>query len=208
MSSFPEENPAYQQVSSQASGEDNGQSQSSNGGDVRQPDSANVDKIREILFGGQMRDYERRFTRVEDRLIKESADLREDTRKRFDALEMFVKKEFAELAHRLQAEHRTRDEAMHGLWCGLHDTGQALEAKLTELQEHSAGAQSDLRQQILEQSKNLSDEIRHRQDELTAMLQREVAQLNHEKTDRSSLATLFTEMALRLENDLKIPVAN
>ena len=37
------------------------------------------------------------------------------------------------------------------------------------------------------------------------MLQREVAELNHEKTDRSSLATLLTEMALRLNNDLKMP---
>lgn len=207
MSSFPEENAVRTQTAPMAASENNGQPQPGNGSDMQQPDSANVDKIREILFGGQMRDYERRFMRVEEQLIKESLDLREDTRKRFDVLEMFVRNEFAALADRLQTEHRTRDEAVHGLWRGLHDAGQALEAKIAELQEHSTRAQSDLRQQILDQSKNLSDEIRQKQAEQTSMLQREVSQLNHEKTDRSSLATLFTEMALRLNNDLKIPGA-
>ena len=31
-----------------------------------------VDKIRDILFGAQMRDYDRRFTRLEERLLKEA----------------------------------------------------------------------------------------------------------------------------------------
>ena len=56
-----------------------------------QPDMGNIDKIREILFGGHMRDYDRRFSRVEEQLVKESLELREDTRKRFEALEAFVK---------------------------------------------------------------------------------------------------------------------
>src|SRR4051812_14459636 len=54
----------------------------------------NIDKIRDILFGVQMRDYEKRFSRLEERLLKESADLRDETRKRFDSLENFVKSEF------------------------------------------------------------------------------------------------------------------
>ena len=36
-------------------------------------ESRNIDKIREIIFGGQMRDYEKRFSLLETRVIKESA---------------------------------------------------------------------------------------------------------------------------------------
>ena len=36
----------------------------------------NVDKIRDILFGGQMRDYEQRFARVEEETAKELNRLR------------------------------------------------------------------------------------------------------------------------------------
>lgn len=172
------------------------------------PDVGNVDKIREILFGGQMRDYESRFMRVEERLTKESHDLREDTKRRFEALEQFITNEFTALADRLQAEQKTRDEALQGAWRGIHDTGHTLSAKVAELHDQTERAQSHLRQQILAQSKELTDAMRKNQEEITSMLQREVADLNHGKTDRSSLATLLTEMAMRLNNDLKMPVTN
>ncbi len=42
----------------------------------------NIDKVRDILFGGQMRDYERRFSRLEERLVQETAELKDDVRKR------------------------------------------------------------------------------------------------------------------------------
>lgn len=204
--SFPEQRKTDSETASPAQNE-SGQPHSANVIDTA-PDVGNIDKIREIIFGGHMRDYDRRFTRVEEQLMRESLDLREDTRKRFEALEGFIKAEFAAFADRLQAEQRTRDDAVQGLWRGVHESSQALTAKLGEEQELSARAQSDLRKQILEQSKSLSDEMRRKQDELTALIEREVAELNHGKTDRSSLATLLTEMALRLNNDLKLPVTN
>jgi paraquat-inducible protein B len=173
-----------------------------------EPDISNIDKIRDIIFGGHMRDYDRRFSRVEEQLVKESLELREDTRKRFDALEAFIKAEFAALTDRLQAEQRTRDDAVSGLWRGVQESNQTLSAKLGEAQEQTARAHSALRQQILSQSQDLSDEMRRKQDEITALIQQEVADLNHGKADRSSLATLLTEMAMRLNNDLKLPATN
>ena len=168
-------------------------------------EASNIDKIRDILFGVQMRDYEKRFSRLEERLLKESSDLRDDTRKRFEALESFVKSEFEALAGRLQTEQRTRDESNQNLSRELQATGKTFERKLSELDEQTARGQRDLRQQLLDQSKNLSDEIRRKHDELAALLDREVAELGNVKTDRASLASLFTEVALRLNNEFKIP---
>src|SRR5947209_6262346 len=39
--------------------------------------AGNVDKIRDILFGTQMRDYDSRFARLEETLVKENAEIRE-----------------------------------------------------------------------------------------------------------------------------------
>ena len=205
--SSPEQQKAYDESTAPLHNEGDTPSQPTNGAGL-EPDISNIDKIREILFGGHMRDYDRRFSRVEEQLLKESHELREDTRKRFEALEAFVKAEFAALADRLQAEQRTRDDAVSGLWRGVQESSQALSGKLGEAQEQTARAHSALRQQILSQSQDLSDEMRRKQDEIAALIQREVADLNHGKADRSSLATLLTEMAMRLNNDLKLPVAN
>lgn len=205
--SSPEQQKAYDELTSPLHKDGEAQSPATNGASV-QPDMGNIDKIREIIFGGNMREYDRRFSRVEEQLVKESLELREDTRKRFEALEAFIKAELAALTDRLQAEQRTRDDAVSGLWRGVHESSQALSAKLGEAQEQTARAHSELRQQILVQSKDLNEEMRRRQDDVMALIQREVADLNHGKTDRSSLATLLTEMAMRLNNDLKLPVAN
>ena len=205
--SSPEQQKAYDESTSPLHKDGEAQSPATNGSSV-QPDMGNIDKIREIIFGGNMREYDRRFSRVEEQLVKESLELREDTRKRFEALEAFIKAELTALTDRLQAEQRTRDDAVSGLWRGVHESSQALSAKLGEAQEQTARAHSELRQQILVQSKDLNEEMRRRQDDVMALIQREVADLNHGKTDRSSLATLLTEMAMRLNNDLKLPVAN
>lgn len=165
----------------------------------------NIDKIREILFGVQMRGYEKRFSRLEERMLKESTDLRDETRKRFDALEAFVKGEFEALTERLQTEQRTRDESIQSLSREMQGADQALERKLTQFDEQTTRGLRDLRQQILDQSKNMSEEIRQKHAELVALVERETAELGHAKTDRASLASLFTEVALRLNDDFKIP---
>lgn len=176
--------------------------------DAMNAESGNVDKIREILFGGQMRDYEKRFNRLEERLLKESAELREDSRRRVEALETFVNKEFAALVNRLQAEQQSREGSIQTMSRELNEAIRSLDAKLTQFYNQSTEAQHDLRQQLLEQSKNLNEEIRRKHDDVSATLERELAELNHEKTDRTSLSALFTEVALRLNNDFKIPSGN
>jgi len=67
-------------------------SHSNNNPEVEAHEGANVDKIRDILFGSQMRDYDKRFGRLEDRLIKDAESLREEMKKRFETLEAFVQK--------------------------------------------------------------------------------------------------------------------
>ena len=164
-----------------------------------------VDKIRDILFGAQMREYDRRFTRLEDRLIKEASDLRDDTRQRFDTLEGFIQSEFAALSDRLKSENHQRDEMGTELNTRLQDSAKALERKLMQLDELTAQNQQMLRQQMLDQAKTLNDELRRKYDELAQALAREADSLRHDKTDRAALADLFTELALRLNHEFKLP---
>ena len=63
---------------------------------------ANLEKIRDILFGAQAADFEKKFARLEERLLKETADSRAETKKRFDSLETFIRKEVESLAERLR----------------------------------------------------------------------------------------------------------
>jgi hypothetical protein len=173
-----------------------------------QPTPGNVDKIRDILFGGQMRDYDQRFSRLEERLVNESAELRSETKRFFESLENFVKKEIEALAARLQAEQQSRETSVQSVTGELRETGKALDVKIQQSVERATRAESDLRQQILDQSKSLIEEMRQKHESLSGSVDRDLAELNHQKTDRASLSAMFSEIAMRLNNDFKIPGAS
>src|SRR6202167_2843187 len=140
-------------------------------GEIRE--GANVDKIRDILFGSQMRDYDKRFVRLEERLAKAADALRDDLKKRFDSLESFVQQEVESLHQRLKTEKSERVEALKELTRESRDSSKSLDNRLSQLDEHLAAAQGDLRSRILDQSKTLLAEIRKTHGEMESALDRE-----------------------------------
>jgi gas vesicle protein len=165
----------------------------------------NIDKVRDILFGGQMRDYERRFARLEERLIKETAELKDDVRKRLSALETFVRQETESLAERIKAEQEERSDATKDLAQDARNAAKAFEKKAGQLDDAIGRVQRELRQQLLELHQNMSDDMRQKIDDVLGRLHQESTVLRNDKTDRATLASLLTEMAMRLTNELSIP---
>lgn len=161
----------------------------------------NVDKIRDILFGSKMRDYERKFTRLEERIMKEVTRLREESSRRFDDLEGYLNKEVESLSTRLKNEQNNRTEAEKDLADDLIKTAKLLEKKLAEMGDQFDSTTRELRQQLLDQSKTLSLEIGRKYDETSVALERSAEELRDEKVDRSALSGLLTELALRLSDD-------
>jgi len=173
-----------------------------------EPDEAaggNVDKIREIIFGGQMRDYERRFSVLEERLLKEASDLRGEMNRRMDVLEGFVKKEIELLLGRLKVEQADRADAVKELGLELKTATKTIEKRIATLDEVVSSGNRELRQQLLAQAKALSDDSQKRHQEITAALERRASQLQGDKIDREALAGMLTEVALRLKGEFKMP---
>jgi DNA anti-recombination protein RmuC len=165
----------------------------------------NLEKIRDILFGAQVHDFEKRFARLEERLMKETSDARAETRKRFESLESFIKKEIESLGERLKAEHEERSEAGKEISRELRDTSRNLDKRIAQLDELTTKNQRELRQQVLDQSKALMEEIRLRNRETTTTLTKEITELRTAKADRAALAGMLTDVAVRLTSDLKAP---
>lgn len=167
----------------------------------------NVDKIRDILFGTQMRDYDKKFARLEERLLKETADLREDMKRRIVSIEAFMKGEIQALSDAQKAERSDREDAVKELAGELKESTKALEKRNSQSDEQNSKAQRDTRQLVLEESRRLSEEIGQKHADLTASLARESQELRAMLTDRLALADIFAEMSLRLKNELTFPGA-
>ena len=168
----------------------------------------NIDKVRDILFGGQMRDYEKRFNRFEERLAQETAELKDDLRKRLTALEQFIKQELAAVSERIKTEHDERATADKELARDMRESAKTVEKKTSQLDDQIEKLQGELRKQILDLHKRVSDDIQKKVDDVLARLSQTSADLSHDKTDRATLAALLNEMALRISADPPAPGAN
>lgn len=162
--------------------------------------SGNLDKIRDILFGAQAREHERRFAQLEQHLIREAADLRNDLKRRFEMLEEYIKKEVDALTGRLTKEQEVRGESVTKLTTDLTQLTASLEEKVRQLEQQSSHSQSHVLQQLTLRTKELADDVSARHAETTSALDDAVRNLRTEKTDRAALAAILLEASQRLAN--------
>ena len=163
--------------------------------------SGNLDKIRDILFGAQAREHDRRFAQLEQHLLREATDLRTDLKRRFESLELYIKKEVEALTNRQTKEQEARGESVTKLTQALTQLAGTLEAKAHQLEQQANQAQTHVLQQLTARTSELADDVRARHAETTSALERAVQDLRAEKTDRAALAAILLEASQRLSNN-------
>ena len=167
----------------------------------------NVDKIREILFGGQMRDYEQRFADLESRLTKNIDLISNNLEKRMERLDVYAKRELDKLSETLKDERKARrDEGRQG-GKELKQLAQQVESWVAELEEQIGGEAQELRGLLQEQGEELSGMVSDTHDQLSKSLAAETRGLADSKLAREDLSAVLSEVALRLKKDSKLPGA-
>lgn len=169
------------------------------------PEDQNIDKIRDILFGVQVREFEQNFSKLEDKFAKDIESLRNETRNKLEKLEEFLNKEFNSLTDKVVEEQHLRSESLKKLSDEMQNSANELDRKISKMGEDTAKNEGEIRMQILDQSRLLSDSLHKKQDEMFSNLDLHTRELRDEKADRAVLADLFTEMAIRLTGDFKSP---
>jgi phage host-nuclease inhibitor protein Gam len=163
-------------------------------------ESGIVDRIRDILIGSQMRDYDGRLQRLDERLSKGTAEARAEAQKRFESLENSLKGEVESLSNRLNAEQSERRAAIEKLGHDLAETAKAFESKIKTLGDYAREIH-DLHRELVEQSKSLSTEVKEKHEQMQAGLNRETEQIRGSMIGRQALAEILSEVALRIKNE-------
>ena len=157
-----------------------------------------LDKVRDILFGAQSRDFENRFAFLEEKLLQETSRAKEDAHKRFESLEAQLKQQVQQLTEKIKSENAERAASVKSLTGEIKQLTQALDKKIDLLGSESNKEQEDIREQLMEQSSSLSDDIKRRCDDINAKFNVEVGELENDKLNRSDIAGLFNDMAQKL----------
>ena len=170
-----------------------------------EPAPESLDKVRDILFGGQMRAVESRLQGLEERIMREQATMRTDFNKQLADLDASAKRDAQALGERLVAERTKRTEDLKTLSSEIKEILRSLEKRHVKLEELTTLSDAEIRDQILQQSRAINNEIERLSQRVTADLNREVASLRNDKTDVSAIVSVFSDMATRLAGESKPP---
>ena len=157
-----------------------------NGSAAAEAAPESLDKVRDILFGGQMRAVESRLQAAETRLLQGQESVRADLSKQIAQLDSTLQREVQALGERLAGERTRRTEDLKALEASFKEALRTLEKHHANLEEASGMADAELREGLLQ---------------LTAEFTRAVQELRTQKSDTSAIAGLFADMASRLSGD-------
>jgi hypothetical protein len=160
-----------------------------------------VDKIRDLLFGNQMQDYDRRFSKLEERFLQRFKDIESDTARNLSAFESNAKKQVESLVGQLGEEKDLRADADKELERTLREQNQALEKRLRAMSDQLSQLERDMADRLTQEAQAVREEIKRKNDDLQHAIEKMFAELSNVKTDRNLLAGLFVEVAKCLNQD-------
>jgi exonuclease VII large subunit len=165
----------------------------------------NVDQIRDILFGGQMRDYERRFQELGQRLEAEMARLRESQDKRLAQVDKRVDEQLEKLSRQLRQEIADRNQAVDDLESRMQQAARTARAEVNKAMDGLGSEIGAVDERLRDALAELASALDARASEAASSLSRTGAELREEKVGRDDLSALLTELALRLKGDFELP---
>ena len=179
----------------------------SKGGSPDEGGVGNIDKVRDILFGGQMRDYERRFAKLEERLARDTAELKDEVKKRSDGADR-VRQERSRDARRPHQDrarraHRRHQGAVARTPRGVQ--GRRQEDRAARRPDHARPAGAPAAASGSQQAAHRRDWPQSRRS--AGETRAGIARAADDKADRATIAALLQEVALRLTNELTLPGA-
>ncbi len=169
-------------------------------------DVENISKIRDILFGSNMNEYEKRFELLENKLSQSIIENKQELDKKFSAIDFFIKKELNTLNEKLREEEETRENFEKKLLTDTEELGRTFK----QFQQAANDSLAEDRNYFKEITNNLNEQISSLKQNLQERIDKNNNQLQTHKVDRSSLAAMLTDLACKIadENDTSAPNNN
>jgi hypothetical protein len=165
-------------------------------------EAVGVDKIRDLLFGNQMQDYDRRFSKLEERFLQRFKDIEAETARNLSAFEVNAKKQVESVASQLREEKDSRADTDKEIERTFREQHQALEKRIRLMSDQLSQLERDMANRLTEEVQSLREEIKRKNAAMQEMVEGTCSELSNVKTDRNLLAGLFVEVAKCLNQDM------
>lgn len=157
-------------------------------------EAENITKIREILFGNNLTEFEKRFERSEQHYGEALSSLELQTSRQLAELRALAEENRQQQLALVQKEK----ESLVASILELKESQAILERKLNQTVTNFETALGETRQWIVDKTENLHQKQISLLNEYKKQVTELFAELQKSKVDRSAMAILFSEIALQL----------
>ncbi len=157
-------------------------------------EAENITKIRDILFGNNLTEFEKRFERSEQHYGEALSSLELQTSRQLAELRALAEENRQQQLALVQKEK----ESLVASILELKESQAILERKLNQTVTNFETALGETRQWIVNKTENLHQKQISLLNEYKKQVTELFAELQKSKVDRSAMAILFSEIALQL----------
>jgi len=176
-------------------------------------ESQKLSTIRNILLGGQIKQYDSRFTELEKRFETIKDNLFDQTKNTLSGLEKKISTEFETLTSRitgqvetefetytqkLDTEKKERYTSIEKFVSRLDQLETAAQSQFNDLKKQIQGIETTLHQKISEQVGIIKEDIQSEFDSLSANIHEKINQQTQRKIERAEMVSFFKDLADRL----------
>jgi exonuclease VII large subunit len=165
----------------------------------------NIDQIRDIIFGSQLREYNNRFDQIESDLSIINQDLQDriEHTKTFLAGEIKVSVESLEKKLKLLASHQQED--MVDVKQQMDRLNRKFSNSLQSLDEAIDTQTNAVREELTQTRHQLQEDIHNLKNLVVEELERRFALLKNGKVSKDDMAEILFELGMRLKGTEFVP---
>jgi len=165
----------------------------------------NIDQIRDIIFGSQLRDYNTRFDKLESDLINFRQELVDRIQEVKSSNATELRSALDAIDKKIRAIQSTGEEERNELRQIVDRTHRKSSSNFDKLGEDLEASTGLLRDNLSETKAKLQDDIRNLRTYVQEELERRLSAIGNIKVSRDDMAEILFELGMRLKGTEFVP---
>lgn len=165
----------------------------------------NIDQIRDIIFGPQLREYDNRFDKIESDISL----LQQEMRDRIDQVKTVLSTEIRSAADSVEKKVKslnlTTQEEIADLRQQLDRITKKFSNTIESLDEAIDNQTNSIRDELTQARTKLQDEVRVLRGQVFEELERRFSMMREDKLSKDDMAEFFFEIGMRMKGNEFIP---
>ena len=166
--------------------------------EIINPGLGDIEKVRDILFGKYVADFQQRFAELEERLEDDVEQLKQRLSDKIESMDDAVNQSLIRLDQQILSEQNSRDNELNALQKTFNDAEDSLKHSINMLEDQANQDLQAVRASLEVSHQELIDASNAAQAQLANQLEQQRAFLEEDKVGRQSLALMLDEVAIKL----------